>query len=902
MIRLEEKQTKKLPGKTSIFVDFEYKSELVDVMHQIPNAIFHKKDKMWETPLTELSRLITFMHNYDDIDLIMLEDKPKQKDKVYSLLDYKTTPYDYQLDGIQFGLNHDKCLILDQPGLGKAVSLDTKVCTPNGFKEMRYIQKGDFVISNTGEPTRVMHTYYHPDLTMYRITFSDDTVVDCCEDHLWELHSKEGIRVKPTSWLLEKNHLGNSRRYINFWIPQTQPVNFKPQKLPLHPYVLGVLLGDGSISCGSINIRNADKEVIARVNDKLFGDYYCRQHRDFITYTITSDTMVCQRGSQIKKVIKDLGLYGTKSQTKFIPEIYLYNDVESRLELLRGLLDTDGYAGKENCLQYYTSSERLCSDVIFLAESLGIICHVNSKIPRLNGKAHSRSYSITLRCVNPQNLITLPRKKARLSTRKFKPRRRIKNIEKIKNAPGKCITVDSPTSLYLLDRFIVTHNTMQCIYIAQERYNKGEIEHCLVVCGLNTLKFNWKKEIEQHSDLSVRILGQRINTKGKLVVDGVDTRLQQLKEPIEEFFVITNIETLRDDRILKELNKGVNKFDMIVADEIHKMNNISSAQGKNFSKLKSKYKIGLTGTFLVNSPLDAYMALKWIDVDRSTASNFKYFYSVYGGRFNNELIGYKNLEILKDQLSDVSIRRTKDILDLPEKSYIHELLEMDDKQSKFYNNIVEGIIDEVDKVNIDKNNVLALTTRLRQSTSDPSILTTENIKSAKLLRAKELVQEIISQGEKVIVYTTFKQPLYTLAEELKKYKPLVCTGDTEEEEVWNSVDKFQNDDEHYLMLATIQKMGTGITLTRASYAIFVDSAWTRADNEQAEDRIHRIGAKKPCFYYYLWTKDTYDTHVRELVDKKDALSTYINDDNLPVDKIETLKKYISDFKENKKSN
>ena len=560
MIKLEEKQTKKLPGKTSIFVDFEYKAELVDVMHQVPNAIFHKKDKLWETPLTELSRLITFLHNYDDIDLIMLKDKPKQEDKVYSLLDYKTTPYDYQLDGIQFGLNHDKCLILDQPGLGK---------------------------------------------------------------------------------------------------------------------------------------------------------------------------------------------------------------------------------------------------------------------------------------------------------------------------------------------------TIQCIYIAQERYYKGEIEHCLIVCGLNTLKFNWKKEIEQHSDLTAKILGERLNRKGRLVVDGVDTRLQQLKEPIEEFFVITNIETLRDDRILKELNKGANKFDMVVADEIHKMNNITSAQGKNFSKLKSKYKIGLTGTFLVNSPLDAYMALKWVDIDRSTATNFKYFYSVYGGRFGNELIGYKNLEILKDQLADISIRRTKDILNLPEKNYIHELLEMDDKQSKFYNNIVEGIIEEVDKVSIDKNNVLALTTRLRQSTSDPSILTTENIKSAKLLRAKELVQEIISQGEKVIVYTTFKQPLYTLSEELKKYKPLVCTGDTKEEEVWKRVDKFQTDNEHYLMLATIQKMGTGITLTKASYVIFIDSAWTRADNEQAEDRIHRIGAKKPCFYYYLWTKDTYDENVRALVDKKDALSTYINDDELTLDKMETLKKYVTDFKENK---
>lgn len=438
--------------------------------------------------------------------------------------------------------------------------------------------------------------------------------------------------------------------------------------------------------------------------------------------------------------------------------------------------------------------------------------------------------------------------------------------------------------------------SLQMIYLAQELKNRENIKHCLIICGINTLKYNWKKEIETHSDLSCRILGQRINKKGELVVGSVKDRLNDLKNDIEEFFVITNIETLRNDKIVKELKTGKNAFDMIVCDEMHKAKSPTSQQGKNFLKLNAKYQIGLTGTMLLNSPMDAYVPLKWIGADNATFTNFKYYYCIFSGPFNNILAGYKNIDVLKDQLERVSLRRTKDILDLPPKNIIHEYVEMDSAQEKFYTEIVNGIVDEVDKVELDTTTLLAMVTRLRQATANPGILTSnENITSAKISRTIDLAKQIIENGDKVVIFSEYKNPLDVIMTELAEYKPLLCTGDVADDIIANNITDFQNTETNRVMCATISKMGTGITLTKASYAIFMDSSWTAAVNQQAEDRIYRIGSKSPVFIYYLWTKGTIDERVKEIVEDKEALSDFIIDNKVSKNSFESLKKYILDL-------
>ena len=439
--------------------------------------------------------------------------------------------------------------------------------------------------------------------------------------------------------------------------------------------------------------------------------------------------------------------------------------------------------------------------------------------------------------------------------------------------------------------------TLQLTYLAQELKERQGLQHCLIICGINTLKTNWKNEIEKHSNLTCRILGQRITKKGNLVVDGIQERLKQLKEPIEEFFIITNVETLRDDKIVQAILKNkYNKFDMIVVDEVHKCKSNQSQQGKNLLKLnKAKYQVGATGTLLLNNPLDAYVPLKWIGAERANYSTFRYYYCNYGGPFGNMLVGFKNVHVLQDQIKKYSLRRTKDILDLPPKNIIHEYVDMSEAQSIFYENVKAGIALNVDKVKLSTANVLSMVTRLRQATACPSILTSESIPSAKMDRAEDLTEQILASGYKLVIFSTFKQTVYELAERLKQYKIVIATGDQKDFEIENAKKQFQEDPSTQVFIGTWQKCGTGITLTAASYLIFMDTPFTEAEFTQASDRIYRIGTKESVFIYNLVTRYTVDERVLELVTDKGAIADYVVDEKITPQGLESLRKYIEEI-------
>lgn len=438
--------------------------------------------------------------------------------------------------------------------------------------------------------------------------------------------------------------------------------------------------------------------------------------------------------------------------------------------------------------------------------------------------------------------------------------------------------------------------TLQIIYLAEELKRTRGIKHCLIVCGINTLKTNWEKEIKKHSKLDCRILGKKITRNGKVCFEGNKVRTEELKHKIKEFFIITNIESLRDDAFLSALKNGPNTIDMVAVDEIHVCKSHISQQGKNLLKLTfPKHKIGMTGTPILNSPLDAYVPLKWIGAERASYTNFRYQYCVYGGQFSNDLMGYKNVDVLKDILSTHSLRRTKELLDLPEKTIIDEFLDMSDKQSKFYDDLRNGIIEEIDKVHVSTANLLAMVARLRQATACPSILTTNDIPSAKIDRCCELIEEITSNGDKVVVFSAFKETLNTLYRKLNEYNPLICHGDIPDSQVSENIDAFQQNFDNKVILCTHAKMGVGVTLTAANYAIFIDQPWTDGAYEQCCDRIHRIGSKKPVFIYNLICNDTFDKRVFEIVKNKEAIGNYIVDNVIDNKSAELLKQYIKDL-------
>ena len=440
--------------------------------------------------------------------------------------------------------------------------------------------------------------------------------------------------------------------------------------------------------------------------------------------------------------------------------------------------------------------------------------------------------------------------------------------------------------------------TLQLIYVAEQRKRINNITHCLIICGINSLKQNWKKEIEKTSNYTCLVLGDKINSKGKIINQGIKYRVKQLQQQIDDFFVITNIETLRDDNIIKQLKSGPNKFEMIIVDEIHTCKTPTSQQTKNLLKLISaaNYRVGATGTVITNSPLDAYVPLKWIGREASNFSTFKNYYIQYGGLFNNEIIGYKNIETLKTKLTSVSLRRQKNILSLPEKTVIHEYLDMSPAQQLFYDNIVQGIFSDLDKIELKDNQVLSLVQRLRQATSSPSMLTSANIESTKIQRAVDLCEQIVQNNNKVVVFSVFKETLRQLQSKLQKYNATICSGDFTNEDISEFITKFQNDSSSKILLCTTQKLGTGVTLTAASYMIFIDCPWTAAQCQQCEDRIHRIGSNNSVFIYYLWNNNSIDLDVKQIVDDKSLVEDYIIDNKINQNFMERLRKLIYDLK------
>ena len=437
--------------------------------------------------------------------------------------------------------------------------------------------------------------------------------------------------------------------------------------------------------------------------------------------------------------------------------------------------------------------------------------------------------------------------------------------------------------------------TYQIIHLAEELKTQKGLEHCLIVCGLNSLKSNWKREIEKHSNLSCTILGERITKRGNYQVGSLSDRLEHLKKDIQEFFIITNIETLRDDNIIKELIENKNNIDMIVIDEAQRIKNISSQQTKNFLKLKNfKYKIAATGTLIVNNPLDAYCALKFIDNENSNYTTFKNFYCIMSPYIRDMPIGYRHIDLIKEQISGCSLRRDKDLLDLPPKQIIHELIDMNQSHIDLYNAVREGIKEELDKIQIKNNSIRALATRFRQATSCPSVLTSTPIQSNKVERALDLIEQIVENGDKVVVFSSFKAAVYDIYDKVKsKYNTLAITGDTKEEDVQSYITSFQNNPETKVLVATWQKLGTGQTLTAANYMIFIDTPYTPAECLQAEDRIYRIGSNKKVFIYYLWCKDTFDERIKEIIETKSAITNYM-EDNINEGDLEILRRLIKE--------
>lgn len=350
---------------------------------------------------------------------------------------------------------------------GKALPVDAPILTPKGWVPIGRLAVGDPIVGRDGKSHSVIGVFPQGELDLFRVTFSDRTSIECCDRHLWSTATQDdfsqvkGTRKSP--WKIRSLAKMQERFKRNHYaIPIVKPVEFEPMsELPIPPYLLGLLLGDGSFLGIQMKFTNPELDLQARIAelaDKV-GDA-ATQHTELDAGF---------RGGHIRESLKVLGLYGCRSWEKHIPDIYLFASIEDRLELLRGLIDSDGYVTKEGGLVEYTSTSRQLADgVEFLARSLG--AYVVVDLPRcttysyLGVKKIGRE-SIRMRIsFEDSNIVPVSSDKhrKRWKSRKKQNRKTIESITFSRKSEAVCIAVDAPDSLYVTQDFIVTHNSQFC--------------------------------------------------------------------------------------------------------------------------------------------------------------------------------------------------------------------------------------------------------------------------------------------------------------------------------------------------------------------------------------------------------------------------------------------------------
>jgi phosphate starvation-inducible protein PhoH and related proteins len=413
---------------------------------------------------------------------------------------------------------------------GRAQPLHSPVLTPWGFRPIGSLQVGDLVIGSNGLPTPVLGVYPQGRKEVFRVQAQDGASTLCCGEHLWAVTTRhDRLRGRPHRILETLEMLGRLRaaHAHRFELPRvSQPVEFEPQNVPMDPYALGLLLGDGCLTT-STTPTFATGDLAVALEQALDGIEL--RHKGKVDYVLRNQAG--HRGGVIVSnpvtvVLRELDLAGTRSNTKFVPELYLHNSSDVRLAVLQGLLDTDGGPVTQRdrtCrIQYGTSSERLRDDVVFLVRSLGGVAYWRTRaaagrVPgRANGRdVHHRSDAFVLDIRLPEDIEPFRLTRKRDIYRRFgggRPMRFIHSIEPEGEQETLCIQVAAADSLYVTDDFLVTHNTLNDSFIVLDEAQNTTPEQMKMF--LTRLGFNSKAVVTgditqidlpagQHSGLNV---------------------------------------------------------------------------------------------------------------------------------------------------------------------------------------------------------------------------------------------------------------------------------------------------------------------------------------------------------------------------------------------------------------
>jgi hypothetical protein len=818
--------------------------------------------------------------------------------------------YQHQEDGIKFLLSRNGSILADDMGLGKMELVDNKVFTPTGRCRIGDLKIGSKIIGSNGLPINVTGVFPKGIKDLYRVTFNDGYSVLVGGEHLWSVSSNNsGENSKnrenryvtlSTEQMLNKNLVleqkgtgWNEKRQYKFntyykqsngqnkWqIPIVKPIEFtNNDTLPIDPYLLGLGLGDGHFNKSSKIIIELAKNDFTEIFDGIeFSKINCN----------TENTFKCR--INVGSSLIDLGLEHTRSDTKFIPDIYKYSSIEDRLAILQGLMDTDGHCIKSTKgvftgTEYCSVSEQLIDDIAEIVQSLGGIVRKSSKIGSYKKEDGTkvickRAYKLNIKMPSEFNPFRLKRKAdIYYLPEKYKVGRYIKNIQPEGEGDAVCISVDAEDKLYVTEHGIVTHNTTQAIIAAIE----SKAKKILVVCPSST-KINWQREINVFCDDTT-------------IIDG--KKWSEAKFTIINFDILKNFHTLKDkkdkDIILNRELVDAN-FDLAIIDEAHYLKNNDSIRGKIMVELSTKHNINkvwlLTGTPVANRPMDFFNLLKIIK--SPIAENWKHYAVRYceAKQFFRTLKngtkkqiwltdGASNLEELASKTKNIILRRLKtEVLDMPDKVVTPMYQQLDKKGWAEYNELWDEYVTkrilEEKKTNEEQKSLVEL------------ILLRKFIAAQAIPYTIEMAENAIEMGRKVIIFTSFTEELEILQHHFGKIA-VKHNGPMTTLQKQKSVDAFQQNAKIKVFIGNIKSAGVGITLTEGTVVIFNSFDWVPGSNEQAEDRAFRIGQNNDVNVYYQLFDNTISTRMWEMLNnKKDIISTIMGEKVLTNDEITTL--------------
>jgi len=355
-------------------------------------------------------------------------------------------------------------------GVGKAQPIYSKILTNNGWIKMGDIKEGDVIYNDKMEKEKVININKQGIMDIFRITFDDGRYTDCVENHLWNIYNYDWSKKWKTI------DTGDIIKYIkkkkNIYVPLLQDNRINDIQHNIDPYIMGVIIGDGCITQNRIQITSNDIEIPNKVNNLLVENYKINKNKSKYSYSLVMKNPTRKYKSRNNFYVNELyklNLMGLKSKDKFIPNEYKNSSYNNKIKLITGLIDTDGYVGKNGTIHYYTSSYTLAKDFQYLIWSIGGICKLKNKFTIYKNEK-TKSYFLSIRLRNPLILDLCKRKKDRLpknyqySDLKLK----IKKVEKIEECESLCITTSSTNGLYITNDFVITHNSYISIVKALE--------------------------------------------------------------------------------------------------------------------------------------------------------------------------------------------------------------------------------------------------------------------------------------------------------------------------------------------------------------------------------------------------------------------------------------------------